>query len=122
MQPLCRTALVWLALSTPALAEPLRFSATGCGPYKPEEEPLLAQYVQKVGEDGRSEFLLHLGDIVSGTKKAWPESQYAKVADLLKRSKVPVFVAPGDNEWNDLDDPVQGWKFWTRHFLHFEKH
>jgi hypothetical protein len=51
----------------------------------------------------------------------WPESQYARVAGLLRKSKVPVFIVPGDNEWNDLDDPATGWKYWTKHFLHFDK-
>ncbi len=102
-------------------AEPLKFSATGCGPYAPAEEPLLARYVKMVGDDGQSEFLVHLGDIVTGKRKNWPESQFAKVAALLKPSKIPVFVLPGDNEWNDQNDPDQAWKFWTKHFLHFDK-
>jgi hypothetical protein len=34
---------------------------------------------------------------------------------------VPVLIVPGDNEWNDLDDPDIGWKYWTNHFLHFER-
>lgn len=110
-----------LCCASQLIAEPLVFSATGCGPYKPEEEPLLAKYVRDVNADGRSEFLVHLGDIVSGSKRAWPEEQYAKVAGLLKTSKIPVFVVPGDNEWNDLDNPDKGWEFWTKHYSEFEK-
>src|ERR1043165_7715908 len=102
-------------------AEPLKFSATGCGPYKPEEEPLLERYVGMVSQDGQSEFLIHLGDIVSGSKKVWPESQYIKVADILRKSKVPTFVVLGDNEYNDLDNPAEGLRFWKKHFLHFDK-
>jgi hypothetical protein len=110
-----------LALS-PCRADPLIFSATGCGPYKPAEEPLLEKYVKLVSDDGKSAFLVHLGDIVSSAKKKWPESEYKKVADILKQSRVPVFVVPGDNEWNDLADPDEGWRFWTKHFTNFEKH
>jgi len=102
--------------------EPLVFSATGCGPYKLEEEPLLVKHIQQVNTDGKSEFLVHLGDIVSGTKKVWPEAQYIKVADILKTSTIPVFVLPGDNEWNDLDNPDQGWSYWAKHFTNFEQH
>lgn len=112
---------IFLGLPAFLRGEPLNFSATGCGPYKPDEEALLERYVAMVGGDTKSEFLIHLGDIVSGSKKVWPEAQYAKVAGILKTSKIPVFVVPGDNEWNDLDDPEIGWKHWTRHFLHFEK-
>jgi hypothetical protein len=105
-----------------AAAEPLAFSATGCGPYAPAEEPLLERYVRMVSGDGRSEFLVHLGDVVSGSRKKWPEAQYAKVAGILRQSRVPVFIVPGDNEWNDLDNPEEGWRFWTKHFLHFDRH
>src|SRR4051812_2348504 len=86
-------------------AEPLKFSATGCGPYKDAEEPLLEKYVKMVSEDGQSEFFIHLGDIVSGSKKVWPEAQYIKIANMLRKSKIPTFVVLGDNEYNDLDNP-----------------
>jgi len=105
-----------------ARGEPLMFSATGCGPYAPDEEPLLAKFISDVvNKDGKSEFLVHLGDVVTGKKKEWPESQYEKVAGILKTSAIPVFVVPGDNEWNDLTDPDVGWKHWSKHFHEFEK-
>ena len=53
-------AVILLASSGLAHAEPLKFSATGCGPYKPEEEPLLEKYVKLVSEDNQSEFFVHL--------------------------------------------------------------
>ena len=102
-------------------AETLKFSAFGCGPYNPAEEPLMAKQIKMVSDDGQSEFLIHLGDIVSGSKKVWPESQYIKIADMLRQSKVPTFVVLGDNEYNDLDNPAEGLKFWRKHFLHFDK-
>lgn len=105
-----------------AHGQALRFAATGCGPYSPEEEPLLAHHIDLVNSDGKSEFLVHLGDVVSGTKRKWPESQYELVANILKRSKRPTFVLMGDNEWNDLDDPEEGLAFWNRNFRDFEKH
>lgn len=105
-----------------AVAQPLHFSATGCGPYSPEEEPLLAHYVDLVNHDSKSEFFVHLGDVVTGAKKQWPESQYAAVADILKKSRLPTFVVLGDNEWNDLDKPAEGLEFWNRHFRDFEQH
>jgi hypothetical protein len=117
----------WFAVATlallapPAGAEPLTFSVTGCGPYKPAEKDLLARYVAGVGADGKSDFLVHLGDIFSGTVNPAPESEYVAAAGILKRSKVPVFIVPGDNEWNDQLDPNRAWKFWTKHFTDFEK-
>ncbi len=110
-----------IAVSASVRSEPLRFSAFGCGPYKPDEEVVMARQIKMVGADGHSEFLIHLGDIVSGSKKKWPESEYKKVAELLRQSTVPTFVVLGDNEYNDLDNPAEGLRFWRTHLLHFDK-
>ncbi len=99
----------------------LTFSAVGDGPRADADWAILRDQLERVDRDGRSAFLVHLGDITKGTD-VLPESYYVRVADLLKKSKTPVFIVPGDNEWNDLDDPDQGWEFWNRHFLAFEKH
>jgi hypothetical protein len=40
---------------------------------------------------------------------------------MLQKSKAPTFVVLGDNEYNDLDNPAEGLKFWRKHFLHFDK-
>lgn len=114
-------AILWILLPLTARAEPLKFSATGCGPYTPEEEPLLQRYVARVNNDKESEFFVHLGDIFTGKKKVWPESQYAKIAGILRKTTVPTFVVLGDNEYNDLDNPAEGLRFWRKHFLHFDK-
>src|SRR5205809_588149 len=81
----------------------------------------MEKQVKLVSDDGQSEFLIHLGDIVSGSKKKWPEAEYKKVADILRKSKVPTFIVLGDNEYNDLDDPAEGLRFWRKHLLHFDK-
>ncbi len=122
LRSLLPTLLTLLALSLSAQAQLLHFSATGCGPYAPDEEPMLEHHVDLVNLDGKSEFLVHLGDVVTGKKTKWPESQYATVASILKRSKLPVFVVLGDNEWNDLDNPAEGLEFWNRQFRDFEKY
>jgi len=116
------TLLLLFTFFDSARAQSLHFAATGCGPYASDEEPLLEHYVDLVNQDGKSEFLVHLGDVVTGSKKKWPESQYATVANILKKSKRPVFVVLGDNEWNDLDNPDEGLEFWNRQFRDFEKH
>lgn len=105
--------LSFMALAAPA---PLVFSATGDGPREPGDWELLRQYL--VNEQGQAEYMLHLGDITRGQDEL-PEYYYAAVAALLKTSPVPVFIVPGDNEWNDLADPATGWQYWTQYFLGF---
>ncbi|MEE9189412.1 MAG: hypothetical protein V3U16_01420, partial [Candidatus Neomarinimicrobiota bacterium] len=31
------------------------------------------------------------------------------------------FIVPGDNEWNDCNDPEKAWQFWESTFLNFEQ-
>ena len=100
--------------------EVLMFSATGDGPLGPSDWTLLPEYFAAEEADGRSEFLLHVGDITAQCG-ALPESHYVKVAELFKTSHIPVMIVPGDNEWNDLQDPDEGWTYWERHFLAFEQ-
>ena len=121
MKRIVLSIVVALAFAPWATAEPLIFSVTGCGPYLKGEDKLLADYVRLVSGDGKSEFLVHLGDIFPGKLNPAPEAEYAKVADILKSSKTPVLVVPGDNEWNDQNDPARAWTFWVKHFGDFEK-
>ena len=99
---------------------PLSFSATGDGPRGDEDWTLLPEYFALEAEDGRAEYMLHLGDICKG-RDTLPESYSVRVADLFKTSPIPVIFVPGDNEWNDLKDPDAGWILWERYFMGFEK-
>ena len=118
--------LTTLTVVTPALAadqeaEPLTFSVTGDGPRGDEDWDLLPAYFALEEADGRSAFLLHVGDICKG-RDALPESYCVRVAQLFRQSKTPVIFVPGDNEWNDLEDPDAGWRLWERYFMPFPKH
>jgi len=100
---------------------PLRFTVIGDGPRPESDWPLLERYFEE--EDvhhNRSAFMLHVGDICAGTDRL-PESYYERVAALFSTSPIPIVIVPGDNEWNDLDDPDEGWAYWERHFLGFEE-
>jgi hypothetical protein len=58
--------------------------------------------MQKVvdGVPPDSEFLIHLGDLQYVEDDKCEEWVYKIASDILKRSKVPVFVLPGDNDMN----------------------
>ena len=49
------------------------------------------------------------------------EAVYQKVAGMLSQSAAPVFIIPGDNEWNDCLDPAQAWKYWDKYFMRFDQ-
>lgn len=89
-------------------------------PYAPAEDILLPVQIAELPQD--AEFVVHVGDIKSGAPPC-EEEIYVKVADMLGKSRSPLFIIPGDNEWNDCvtPDPTQAWIFWRKHFMRFEQ-
>lgn len=135
-----------LSLAVGASADPIRFSAMGCGPYTPPDKPAVAFYLQQENRERTSEFLVHLGDVFKMplVKKPAPatgeavktpgqpeppgpdqmpiEAEYRWTADLLSRSNsIPTWIVPGDNEWNDLEDPTQANKWWHKYYARFDE-
>jgi hypothetical protein len=119
-------------------AEPVTFSAMGCGPYTPADEPAAKFYLAQENAERTSEFLVHLGDVFHTSPKKLPpgapkpaaplpdelpsEAEYRKTADLLKAGNtIPTWVVPGDNEWNDLSDPRKAWEWWMKHYFKLEE-
>src|SRR5687767_15454758 len=114
-------ALGWLGYAVSTNGEPVIFSAMGCGPYTPADRPAAAFYVQQENRERTSEFMVHLGDVFKNApvKKTAPseppspdrmptEAEYRQTAELLTEGNtIPTWVVPGDNEWNDLEDPGQ---------------
>lgn len=129
-----------------ALGEPVTFAAMGCGPYTTADRPAVAFYVRQENRERTSEFMVHLGDVFKmpqvkrpqngsnnpGNAKAPAEplppdqlpveAEYRATADLLTAGNaIPTWIVPGDNEWSDLEDPVQGWQWWQKYYARFEE-
>ncbi|MBT3890064.1 MAG: hypothetical protein HOF72_05520 [Planctomycetaceae bacterium] len=98
-------------------ASTVTFYAMGDVPYAPEEDLLLPKQIANLPTDGH--FVIHVGDIKNGATPC-DEAIYTKVASMLGKSKLPIFIIPGDNEWNDCENPAQGWKYWLKHFNNFD--
>ena len=94
------------------------FSVMGDIPYSAEEYRLLPKQIADLPLE--SAFVVHLGDIKTGQAPC-DEVVYETVAALLAKSKPPLFIIPGDNEYNDCAKPDDAWKFWVRHFNRFEE-
>ncbi|MEZ5300058.1 MAG: hypothetical protein R3F11_05235 [Verrucomicrobiales bacterium] len=92
------------------------FSAMGCGPYTPPDWEPVRGFVAKLSAEKKSEFLVHLGDIIGGKVSSVTgvdRAYCAKIRELLTAgSDLPTFIVPGDNEWNDAKDPDAAWMAW----------
>ncbi|MGB4709349.1 MAG: hypothetical protein WBH28_12845 [Fuerstiella sp.] len=96
------------------------FCAMGDVPYTDADDILLPIHIK--GLPAEAEFTVHVGDIKGGAT-ACDEAVYVKVAEMLSAAVAPVFVIPGDNEWNDCidPDPHQAWQYWEKHFIRFDR-
>jgi hypothetical protein len=99
-------------------AESITFYAMGDVPYTAEQEHILQRQISELPDDGQ--FVIHVGDIKAGAPPC-EETVYAKVSGMLAESATPLFIIPGDNEWNDCVDPAQGWVFWQKYFRRFDQ-
>lgn len=138
--------ICWLGFAVTAVAEPITFSAMGCGPYTPADKPAVVFYIQQENRERTSEFMVHLGDVFKAPAVKKPEAspfspavktgppeppgpdqmpteaEYRWTSDLLSNSNtIPTWIVPGDNEWSDLEDPVHGWKWWHKYYGRFEE-
>ena len=98
--------------------------------YLTRDDEFLWRYVaRETFESPRSEFLVHLGDMMTGRKNDWPEARYLEVARLLgvdpKTGKalhrLPQFTVPGDNEWSDQTDVATAYSHLQTHFGRFHE-
>jgi len=94
------------------------FYAMGDVPYAPAENVLLPRQIAELPKD--AEFVIHVGDIKSGSKPC-DETVYNKVFGMLSQAAATVFIVPGDNEWNDCANPDQAWEYWDKYFMRFDR-
>jgi hypothetical protein len=95
------------------------FYAIGDVPYNNAQAIRLQTQMMNVAPD--AEFLIHVGDIrYAGSYSTCTLAQYQAVAKILAKSSKPVFIVPGDNEFNDCPNFSQAWAYWKSTFLNFE--
>lgn len=108
----------------PAPTEPelleTKFLVIGDIPYNIEEEAILRNHMKEVPDD--MEFLIHVGDIRNGANRTdCTLEEFQNVADILLKAPIPVFIVPGDNEYNDCPNFEESFENWMTVFGTFEK-
>ncbi len=76
------------------------FAFMGDMPYKPYNEPKFERLVAEVNADPRIQFVMHAGDIKSGSELCSDELITHRF-NMYQQFKVPFVYTPGDNEWTD---------------------
>lgn len=86
--------------------------------YDEEQDSILRRQLEEIEYDV-VDFPIHVGD-VQGNDGSCRRSQYEIDANLLWRSRTPVFVIPGDNSWSNCPNMNEGWEYYTEHLGDFE--
>lgn len=100
--PLIAAAL----LALPVHAEPLAFGLFGDTPYSQWERDHLSDLIADMDGDNLA-FVIHDGDIKSGSSPCSDEALKAVLSDFQK-SRHPLIYVPGDNEWTDCHRKSNG--------------
>jgi hypothetical protein len=102
----------------PPPARTISFAFIGDVPYNTLEEGALQRIYQSFPKD--LAFVLHIGDLKSGTEEC-SDTLLTRRFDLLQKCPLPLVLLPGDNEWVDCSrsvaggyDPVERLKFWRQ--------
>ena len=101
------------------------FYVLGDAPYTEAEEFLLRQQLSDISNSVTDEdmFLLHVGDLMRARTTHCARRNYQFIEDVFTQElpNLPVFLIPGDNDWNDCPDPDLAWQYWEDHFMAFER-
>lgn len=95
------------------------FLAMGDSPYTDEGFYLIEKELKNIPRN--SKFLIHLGDI-KRKERGCAEENYGDFKNLLKQSPIPVFIVPGDNDYDFCKDKSKAKQLWDQYISEFEKH
>jgi hypothetical protein len=79
-----------------------------------ERENLMPAYIEDLSSDAA--FLFHLGDLQYAAEDNCEEWAYEIASSIIKKSSIPTFVVPGDNDMNDCPDHEHGEDMWKQYF------
>ena len=92
-------------IASPAVAG--SFALIGDMPYGDTEIGPMRQIVEEIGRDDSIAFVVHDGDIKSGSEECDDARLTARRSDF-DYSRHPFILVPGDNEWTDCHRPNNG--------------
>jgi hypothetical protein len=100
-------ALPALVFVPDAAAQAFTFALIGDGPYGASAVARFDRMLDEINADPEVAFVLHAGDIKSGSESCGDALLRARF-DQLQRLRVPLVYTPGDNEWADCHVTASG--------------
>ena len=98
---------------------PVTFYVTSDVPLGEGDEGRFKGYLSDLPDD--ADFVVHLGDLALAKNSNCEEQTYEHAASMMsKNSPAPVFVVPGNEDWNECPAPEAALDRWLDHFSRFE--
>jgi hypothetical protein len=89
-------------------------------PYTDNERYIIMpKHIEELDDD--ADFLVHLGDLQWAMVDKCREGAYDEASTIMKKSRIPTFILPGDNDINDCNSMSHGEEMWTKYFALFDK-
>lgn len=88
-------------------ARPVSFALIGDVPYNAVEAVKFDRVIDRINQDNDVRFVVHMGDIKSGSSTCDDATFTARFNQYQKR-RAPFIYTPGDNEWTDCHRPAAG--------------
>jgi hypothetical protein len=101
------------------VGSPVTFYVTANVPFNEFDAKVLTRSLTSLPSG--TDFVVHLGDVHSVAETECNEDVYQQASTIFKESRAPVFVLPGNNDWNDCRDPKTAWKNWNTYLNRFEE-
>jgi hypothetical protein len=76
-----------------------------------------------INDSDNSQFIVHIGDLMSAHSLKLREERYETISSIMKTiTNIPVFTTPGDNEWNKCPPTNLAIRNYTKYFIGMENH
>jgi len=94
------------------------FYVTSNTPFSNADTNLLQRQLSSLDAVGKkaASFLVHLGSLSTNCSS----QSFSYASNLLKKSPIPVFVVPGDDDWSNCPNPIIALDTWRSSFLNFD--
>lgn len=95
----------------------ISFFVTADGPYNEYEMEGLRKNIARMAD--KTQFTVHLGNIGDQCDTYGHGLEVANM--FAEHSPHRVFIIPGQNDWNECDEPIDTWEDWWENFSFFDK-
>mmetsp|Transcript_18340 Transcript_18340/g.22761 ORF Transcript_18340/g.22761 Transcript_18340/m.22761 type:complete len:602 (+) Transcript_18340:247-2052(+) len=97
----------------------IEFYAMADYPYAVREVRKLPKHLEDIPAD--APFIFHVGGTNNPADTNCTEGTFINTRDLLVTAKSPVFLTPGENDWNACPYPDQALSYWRQYFERLEE-